>query len=201
MTQTGGTQTGGTRTAEASERRAMPGLDPDRSRTTIAMLSIPAEYRQVRLARLLAAGVAAQLGLDVDRVENVRLTVDELCAVMLECAVAHDATDDHLTVTFELDLTSEERLGTDSERDRASSPVSLVVTVQRRNAVIVDEPSAITASILDSTCSTWSVSGTLVRAALRADGLFADPRPTDTPNTADDPDTADTTTSVAADDA
>lgn len=200
MTQTGGTQTGGTRTGDAGERRAMPG--PDRSRTTIAELSIAAEYRQVRLARLLAGGVAAQLGLDVDRVENVRLTVDELCAVMLECAVARDATDDRLAVTFELESASEERLGTDAEldaeRDRHAA-ASLVVTVRRRNAVIVDEPSAITASILDTTCSTWSVSGTLVRAALRADALFADPGTADAPDTANEPDTADTARSVAAD--
>ncbi len=126
------------------------------SNDVIAELTIPARYRQVRLARLLAGGVAAQLDLDLDRVEEFRLTVDELCAVLLECAVSRDATDDRITIRFE------------TSRDQAGVPErpAVVVSARRHSSTIVDQPSAITAAILDSMCSGWGVSGSTVHATL-----------------------------------
>lgn len=47
-------------------------------------LCFPAEPQHVRLARLVASGVAATAGFDVDEVADVRIAVDELCATLLE---------------------------------------------------------------------------------------------------------------------
>lgn len=45
----------------------------------VVTLTIPAAPEHVRLARLLAGGVASQCGFDVDAVEDVRIAVDECC--------------------------------------------------------------------------------------------------------------------------
>jgi serine/threonine-protein kinase RsbW len=47
-------------------------------------LIVPAESRHVRLVRLTAAGVAADAGLDVDDVEDVRVAVTELFALLVD---------------------------------------------------------------------------------------------------------------------
>ena len=47
-------------------------------------LIVPAESRHVRLIRLTAAGVAADAGLDVDDVEDVRVAVTELFALLVD---------------------------------------------------------------------------------------------------------------------
>lgn len=49
-------------------------------------LLVPAESRYVRLARLAAAGVAAEAGLDVDGVEDLRVAVNELFALLVDDA-------------------------------------------------------------------------------------------------------------------
>jgi serine/threonine-protein kinase RsbW len=48
-------------------------------------LVIPADTRAVRLARLVTSGVASASGFDVEEVEDLRIAVDELCAVLLAC--------------------------------------------------------------------------------------------------------------------
>jgi serine/threonine-protein kinase RsbW len=55
-------------------------------------LVVPAESRHVRLVRMTAAGVAAEAGLDVDDVEDVRVAVSELFALLVE--EAESAGDD-----------------------------------------------------------------------------------------------------------
>ena len=47
-------------------------------------LSLPADSRYMRLARLMASGVATTSGLPLDEVEDFRIAVDELCATLIE---------------------------------------------------------------------------------------------------------------------
>lgn len=47
-------------------------------------LVLPADTRLVRLARLLASGVAGSVGFDVEEIEDLRIAVDEGCAALIE---------------------------------------------------------------------------------------------------------------------
>jgi anti-sigma regulatory factor (Ser/Thr protein kinase) len=47
-------------------------------------LTLPAEPGSVRLARLVAAGVAADAGLSIDDAEDLRIAVSELVALLVE---------------------------------------------------------------------------------------------------------------------
>jgi anti-sigma regulatory factor (Ser/Thr protein kinase) len=50
-------------------------------------LTIPARTRYLRLARLTAAGIASDLGFSVQGIEDLRVAVDEACAVLIDgCA-------------------------------------------------------------------------------------------------------------------
>ena len=60
------------------ERRTMPA-----SAGSIE-LSLPADSRYMRLARLMASGVATTAGLPLEEVEDFRIAVDELCATLIE---------------------------------------------------------------------------------------------------------------------
>ena len=51
-----------------------------------ARLTIPAATRFLRLARLTAAGLAGDLGFRVDAVEDLRVAVDELSALIIDGA-------------------------------------------------------------------------------------------------------------------
>ena len=51
---------------------------------TVVRLEIPAETRVVRAARLVASGLTSAAGFDVDDVDDMRIAVDELCAVLFE---------------------------------------------------------------------------------------------------------------------
>jgi serine/threonine-protein kinase RsbW len=59
--------------------------DVEGSRVT---LTFPAAVELVRLARLVASGLAAHAGLSVDDIEDLRIAVDELCALVVQHAVA-----------------------------------------------------------------------------------------------------------------
>jgi hypothetical protein len=54
------------------------------SATQPVRLSVPAQSRYVRLARLAAAGVATEAGFDVDGVEDLRVAVNELFALLVD---------------------------------------------------------------------------------------------------------------------
>jgi serine/threonine-protein kinase RsbW len=47
-------------------------------------LSLPADSRYMRLARLMASGVATTGGLPLEEIEDFRIAVDELCATLIE---------------------------------------------------------------------------------------------------------------------
>lgn len=49
-------------------------------------LTVPAAPSSVRLARLVAAGVAADAGLSIDDTEDLRIAVSELVALLIEGA-------------------------------------------------------------------------------------------------------------------
>ncbi len=50
-------------------------------------LTFPAAVELVRLARLVASGLAAHVGLSMDDIEDLRIAVDELCALVVQHAV------------------------------------------------------------------------------------------------------------------
>ncbi len=62
------------------------------------VLVLPGDAQHLRLARLLAAGVAAPAGLGIDDVDDLRIAVDELCTTLLEAG-----GDGALTLTFAYD--------------------------------------------------------------------------------------------------
>jgi len=49
-------------------------------------VTIPAAARFLRIARLTAAGVAGDAGFDLREIEDLRVAVDEMCAVVIEDA-------------------------------------------------------------------------------------------------------------------
>lgn len=63
-------------------------------------LRLPGEVRFLRLARLVASGLAAELGSSVEGVEDVRVAIDELSAVLLSDL---DAGSTDLELTFRTD--------------------------------------------------------------------------------------------------
>jgi serine/threonine-protein kinase RsbW len=60
-------------------------------------LVLPPDTRLVRVARLVASGVATTAGFDVDELEDLRIAVDELCAALVEGGEGGP-----LTLTFDL---------------------------------------------------------------------------------------------------
>jgi len=49
-------------------------------------LVIPARPRYLRLARLTAAGIAGDSGFGLEAIEDLRVAVDEVCAILIEGA-------------------------------------------------------------------------------------------------------------------
>ena len=47
-------------------------------------IALPPDSRYMRLARLMASGVATTSGLPLEEVEDFRIAVDELCATLIE---------------------------------------------------------------------------------------------------------------------
>lgn len=61
------------------DRPVPAGSDPDEVR-----LALPCQNRYLRLARLTAAGMAADLGYGTDALEDLRIAVDELSAAVID---------------------------------------------------------------------------------------------------------------------
>jgi serine/threonine-protein kinase RsbW len=49
-------------------------------------LTLPADGRLLRLARLVASGVAAACGMPLESVEDFRIVVDEMCSTLVEAS-------------------------------------------------------------------------------------------------------------------
>jgi serine/threonine-protein kinase RsbW len=62
-------------------------------------LLFPAEARHLRIARLTAAGVAGDAGFSLEAIEDLRVAVDEMCAILIEGA---DGSVD-VTVSYRVD--------------------------------------------------------------------------------------------------
>jgi hypothetical protein len=79
-------------------------------------LSLPPDSRYMRLARLMASGVASTCGLPLEEVEDFRITVDELCSTLIEMGDGHP-----ILLSFELepagadDAIDDERLALSSQ--------------------------------------------------------------------------------------
>jgi serine/threonine-protein kinase RsbW len=60
--------------------------DADRPEPAVSEIRvvIPADVRFLRVARLTAAGIAGDLGFGLRDLEDLRVAVDELCAVLIE---------------------------------------------------------------------------------------------------------------------
>jgi len=58
-------------------------VDQDHNAERIELV-LPADKRLVRVARLVASGVATTAGFDVEEVEDLRIAVDELCTALVE---------------------------------------------------------------------------------------------------------------------
>jgi serine/threonine-protein kinase RsbW len=72
-----------------------PPLDEVDDRETVE-LALPAHPRHLRLARLTASGFATDLGFSIDEIEDLRLAVDEACAVL----IAHASPIDRLHLAY-----------------------------------------------------------------------------------------------------
>lgn len=51
-------------------------------------ITVPATSEHLRILRLVSASLAASIGLDVDRLDDLRIAVDELCSLLIEHAPA-----------------------------------------------------------------------------------------------------------------
>lgn len=108
-------------------------------------LELPGDSRFMRLARLLASGVATACGLPLEEVEDFRVVVDEVCATLIEAGGGQPI---RLVFTIQnsllyVDGTTRERAeaGPDEDRLALSHQILDVVTESheyiRRNGQVV----------------------------------------------------------------
>jgi serine/threonine-protein kinase RsbW len=83
-------------------RRKVDGVD---QLSSPIELSLPGDSRYMRLARLMASGVASACGLPLEEVEDFRIVVDEICATLIEAGDGEPLTlafrADHDTLVVE----------------------------------------------------------------------------------------------------
>jgi serine/threonine-protein kinase RsbW len=113
-------------------------------RTDLVTLSVPAETRHAATARVVAASLAADLGFDVDEIDDLRLGVNEAVAVVLDVTAgsdggAHDGDTDTLDITFTIDGT---RIGIEVSRSRSSAEVEFDELADRILSAVVDQHSS-----------------------------------------------------------
>jgi serine/threonine-protein kinase RsbW len=95
-------------------------------------LSLPPDSRYMRLARLMASGVATSCGLPLEEVEDFRIAVDELCATLIEMGdgdavrLAFQLKDDSLVVVGTTAASGQEVI--DDDRLNLSRQILDVVT-------------------------------------------------------------------------
>jgi serine/threonine-protein kinase RsbW len=94
-------------------------------------LTLPPDSRYIRLARLMASGLATQCGLTLEEIEDVRIAVDEVCATLIEVGdrdpvrLAFELTDDALVVSG---VAEGSTAGIDNDRRNLSRQILNVVT-------------------------------------------------------------------------
>lgn len=93
-----------------------PDLEPS------VRLTIPARSRYLRLARLTAAGIASDLGFSLQGIEDLRVAVDEACAILIDdCGSTdhdgHDVELHYLIVGDKLLIEGSSRCGADHPID------------------------------------------------------------------------------------
>jgi hypothetical protein len=86
---------------------------------------LPIESQYIRVARLVASGLGASAGLDVDAVDDLRIAVDELCAALFEVGA------DKVELTFAVAADNVEVTGrTETTASAAFEPARLVLSRQ-----------------------------------------------------------------------
>jgi serine/threonine-protein kinase RsbW len=117
----------------------MGGLDvPDGELDGHVALSLPADPRHLRLARLTASGFSADLGFSLDEVEELRLAVGEASALLVE----HAAAGARLTVRYHDDggeLVVEGRCPADAGSPLSVDPVAEAVLANTVDAFEVEQ--------------------------------------------------------------
>ena len=82
---------------------------------TPIQLLLPGDSRYMRLARLMASGVATTCGLSLEAVQDFRIAVDELCATLMEVGAGQpvrlvfSTEGDSLVVRGDTDLNADAR--------------------------------------------------------------------------------------------
>ncbi|MEP6599373.1 MAG: hypothetical protein ABJB98_08010 [Actinomycetota bacterium] len=95
---------------------ADPGVGPDGA---IIELEVPAERAYVPVLRTLTAGLAARCDLTLDQIEDLRIAVDEACALLLPHVRAGDRLAARFRlVTGQLDFIASVPAEVDAEPDR-----------------------------------------------------------------------------------
>jgi serine/threonine-protein kinase RsbW len=80
---------------------------------------LPVDSRYVRVVRLVASGLGATVGFDVEAVDDFRIAVDELCAAMLEVSngseldLSFEVREDGIEVNGQTRTDPEARLSTE----------------------------------------------------------------------------------------
>jgi Anti-sigma regulatory factor (Ser/Thr protein kinase) len=75
--------------------------DPWTTRNDVVVLTVPADGSYLAVLRTATAGLAARLQFTLDEIEDLRIAVDEACAILL--SVAPDQTE----VTSQFEVTDE----------------------------------------------------------------------------------------------
>ncbi len=97
--------------------------------TAVVRLEIPTQTRIVRAARLVASGLASTAGFDVDDVDDMRIAVDELCAVLFELGAGGV-----VSITFTSRPGHLEVVGQTTANDDPVDPTRIGLSVQILNA-------------------------------------------------------------------
>lgn len=63
-------------------------MNPDQLTDDVVILSVPASSSYLAVLRTATAGLAARLQLGLDEIEDLRIAVDEACAILLPMTAA-----------------------------------------------------------------------------------------------------------------
>ncbi|GAB3682548.1 ATP-binding protein [Angustibacter aerolatus] len=94
--------------------RPLPALD-------VVTLDVPADPAYVAVVRTAAAGLAARADLTLDRIEDLRIAVDEACAMLLGRRLRGGDRDIHCVFTLEETSLTVELTGPDVQLPDASA--------------------------------------------------------------------------------